>query len=75
MERFTVSRVVDNDLVRVGTIERTAPGTEQFRYASSYLERNEGPLSLSLPLSSHTFSSADIRPYFDGLLPTHLRLT
>ena len=69
MDRFAVSRVMGKRLIRVGTIQRSTQGDETFSYAQSYLERGNGPLSLSLPLSTRPYSYVDIRPYFDGLLP------
>ena len=49
MERYSVSRVMGSELVRVGTLWRATRGMEQFSYATSYVERGEAPLSLSLP--------------------------
>lgn len=69
IERYSVSRVIGPNLVRVGTLWRVARGQERFSYVESYLARGEAPLSLSLPLRSRDYVASDIRPYFDGLLP------
>jgi len=69
IERYSVSRTIGSELVRVGTLQRSARGQERFSYAESYLGRGGSPLSLSLPLRSEDYAASDIRPYFDGLLP------
>lgn len=56
-------------LVHVGDIVRRSRGEEYFQYATSYLDARNVPISLSLPLRAKPFSSTEMRPYFDGLLP------
>lgn len=55
MERYSVSRVMGSELVRVGTLWRATRGMEQFFYAAAYLERGAAPLSLSLPLRTQDY--------------------
>lgn len=66
-----VSRVVDSELIQVGTIRREGRSAEEtFAYADSYLERTDAsPISLSLPLSTAEIPAHQMRPYFEGLLP------
>lgn len=58
------------ETLRAGVIE-TLPGTgERFTYSDSWLNSEQSyPLSLSLPLQEAPFSSREMRPYFEGLLP------
>lgn len=69
--RLDVFRVIGNELVHAGVIERAQRGgDESFSYEDSYLERgNVAPLSLSLPLTSKKYPAQEARPYFAGLLP------
>jgi hypothetical protein len=60
IERYSVSRTIGSELVRVGTLQRSARGQERFSYAESYLGRGGSPLSLSLRASSGGDSSAAI---------------
>lgn len=54
---------------KVGEIE-TALGGEHFTYSESWRDYNfSRPLSLSMPVADTTYSSRQIRPYFEGLLP------
>lgn len=52
-------------------------GDMTFIYEDSYLDnKNNIPLSLSLPLEKITYSAKQCRPFFSGLLPeAHLRTT
>ena len=68
MSDIVVSRVIDEELVQVGTIVRD--GAPTFSYLESYLGRPDSTcLSFSLPLSCDPYSEWEFRPYFEGLLP------
>lgn len=71
MLSLEVARVVGDELIPVGAINRAERGANQnFVYHESYLARADAcPLSMSLPLSSRGYSAYEIRPYFEGLLP------
>lgn len=71
MLSLEVARVVGDELVHVGVINRAERGmAESFAYSDSYLERAGAcPLSMSLPLSPRKYSAYEMRPYFEGLLP------
>ena len=69
MSTLVVSRVVDARLVRAGLINREMTSTT-FTYDDEYLSWNGAiALSHSLPLDARTYGEAELRPYFEGLLP------
>jgi serine/threonine-protein kinase HipA len=52
-----------------GTLAETDEGYA-FSYALAYLTRpNAEPISLTLPLTSSTYQSRVLFPFFDGLIP------
>ena len=52
-----------------GVLTETAEGFT-FNYLSEYLERADAkPISLTFPLSSATYESSVLFPFFDGLIP------
>lgn len=52
-----------------GIIEETETGY-RFVYNDSYLsDEQNSPISKTLPLSKHTFTSKTMFPFFDGLIP------
>ncbi len=54
----------------VGYIEGNAPEDARFYYAKEYLKKADArPVSISLPLQEETFSAAQTRCFFEGLLP------
>lgn len=54
---------------RVGTLQTTHAGTSFF-YDETYLSSEfTQPISLSLPLQAEPFTSHDLPPFFEGLLP------
>lgn len=70
MEDLVVSRVVRDELLTVGSIDRTGTSGPTFTYSEEYLDsQNAMPLSQSLPLNRKPFAEHEFRAYFDGLLP------
>ena len=68
MSEIVVFRVIDEELIPVGTIARS--GAPTFSYLESYLERADAScLSLSLPLTRDVYAEWRFKPYFEGLLP------
>jgi serine/threonine-protein kinase HipA len=57
------------DDVITGTLSQDRHGDLGFVYAVEWLERGRRPLSRSLPLRAESFSRAECRPFFGGLLP------
>jgi serine/threonine-protein kinase HipA len=52
-----------------GVISETDEGYE-FAYTATYLNIPDArPVSLTLPLSAHTYHSKVLFPFFDGLIP------
>lgn len=55
--------------IPAGIVEENEQGY-LFRYHSDYLiSENAQPISLTLPLSSESFVSRTLFPFFDGLIP------
>ena len=51
-----------------GVIEKS-DGQYQFTYNAEYLKIHTQPVSLTLPLQSKTYTSKNLFPFFDGLIP------
>lgn len=70
MPDLAVYRLACSSPQRVGAIRHGGSSNgPSFSYDSSYLALPEAaPLSLSLPLRGESFSRAEFRPYFEGLL-------
>ena len=69
MEDLAVYRIISDRLARVGLIRRSDEGAS-FSYDESYLASSHAsPLSLSLPITDAPYEEAELRPYFEGLLP------
>ena len=59
----------------VGRLHSSAQGVLSFDYEKSWLDfDNRRPLSLSLPLSSQSYSGVIVENYFDNLLPDSLAI-
>lgn len=59
----------------VGRLHSSAQGVLSFNYEKSWLDfDNRRPLSLSLPLSSQSYSGRIVENYFDNLLPDSLAI-
>lgn len=59
----------------VGRLHSSAQGVLSFNYEKSWLDfDNRRPLSLSLPLSSQSYSGVIVENYFDNLLPDSLAI-
>ena len=57
----------------VGRLHSSAQGVLSFNYEKAWLDfDNRRPLSLSLPLSSQSYSGRIVENYFDNLLPDSL---
>jgi serine/threonine-protein kinase HipA len=54
---------------RVGRLERQPQARLAFQYEAGWVEREGGPVSLSLPVREATFGDEECRPFFKGLLP------
>ena len=60
---------VYNNGILAGTIEKLAMGTYIFTYADAYFENKENPpISLTLPKSQKQYSSDTLFPFFYGML-------
>jgi serine/threonine-protein kinase HipA len=58
-----------------GTLEKTADDSIAFTYDVAYREEQNPPLSVSLPIAQRSFSSHELFPFFDGLIPEGWLLT
>jgi serine/threonine-protein kinase HipA len=52
-----------------GVLERRSQARLRFAYAPDWIESDEQPLSLSLPVRSEPFEHEECAPFFEGLLP------
>lgn len=69
MSALVVSRIVGAQLVRVGLINGDGVSAT-FTYDDEYLSWDDAiALSHSLPLDARAYGEAELRPYFEGLLP------
>lgn len=56
--------------IEVGVLEKTRGGGMTFTYSQAWLENGtRRPISLSMPLSTGTYSGHEVYNYFDNLLP------
>ena len=70
MENLIVSMERDGVMRRVGLISGNNASDSRFVYSSDYLKSEDvAPISLSLPLQTEPFSSAQTKSFFEGLLP------
>ncbi len=72
-----MSRILDVYLhgVFTGQLEQADDGLLSFTYNKGYLEQTLPSLSLSLPLSSETYSDQLTKAFFSGLLPDDIALS
>jgi serine/threonine-protein kinase HipA len=54
---------------RVGRLERQPQARLGFQYEPEWVEKEGGPVSLSLPVRDLPYTDAECRPFFKGLLP------
>lgn len=61
--------VLMND-IPIGSLEKKSTGAISFSYDQTWLNNSNAiPVSLSLPLSTRTYTGARVSNYFDNLLP------
>ena len=70
MRELFVSREMNGRQREVGSITGDSEFSAEFRYSEDYLNAPDAmPISLSMPLRSEAYDTANTRNFFEGLLP------